>query len=494
MSEFAASNLATSMQGPFNMVAIYSAGAVNTLVSEAKGSGKKEFAHMWLRCGIYFAVVTAIFCACGFLTTRPMLSLIRPDDIELLSLAEQFSILSTSWLLPVCCFSVIQQYFQALEVLWPALVASVFAVLLNIFFNGFFIHGTLWFSLDSIWHWEGLGFLGSPLATLGAHMIKWIMIWYLGFYWKNNSKSVDVKVWSEVCINQNQNLNENHSMEIDLPESPTNLNHRYNEIDEEKNSENSESEVAVENENSNANLSGPLLPQYSTSKVYITSARIIKYLRLYVPLSLMILVEDSGFNVLTLYTAKLPNDDVNAISLLWQVWFIAWACFCGLPLATQGRVAAHLGANKPVLAQHTARTLLLSAACFQALMMTCLYFSRSFLFSIWTDEAKPKQIAEQLLPLCSFSFALSSMGYSIIYILQGAAQPGQSACVVAVATWCIMVPLAFIMCFPFGLNLGIRGIWWAVLIGEMCKFAGLIPLYLKLDFRKAAENARERQL
>ncbi|ETO19927.1 hypothetical protein RFI_17293, partial [Reticulomyxa filosa] len=58
-------------------------------------------------------------------------------------------------------YMAIRQYFQALQIVYPATVVSVISIAMNILFNQLLIHGI---HLGSL-HMKGLGFKGSPLAT-----------------------------------------------------------------------------------------------------------------------------------------------------------------------------------------------------------------------------------------------------------------------------------------------------------------------------------------
>lgn len=512
--EFAASNLAVGMMGPWWMITLYASTAVNTLASEARGARRPMLAQTWMRIGILFCLPVALICAGGFMLTRPLLSLLT-SEVRLLDLAGQFAGYSALWLLPAGLFGVMQNYLQSLDLLWPGLLISAIAVVLNALLNGFLIHGFPWFGLthshdtttfstDGSLAWDGLGFVGSPLATLCANMLKAGGIWICAF--------------SSLCLcssSARSNLNEQALLSEERSDDhivASNIGgivgarwlviladrERGGDGSELSEAESISMSVAIAAEGTEESEASGIADcvqeagiTESVASSDITCSRVWKYTVLFVPTAVMVAVEECGFNVLTVFSARFQKADINAIAMLWQLWFGGWAFYIGLPLSAQAQVAAHLGARRPAAAKSVAQTAVAAGLCFQVAMVCCLVASRNFVFSIWTNDPVATKIAVEAVPIVVLAFAFSLMGYTLVYILQGAALPEAGMWAVAGGTWIVMVPLAYILCFPVGM--GIAGIWWAVLTAEACKLLLLIPCYTHVDWDERSRAATSRQ-
>ena len=71
--------------------------------------------------------------------------------------AQSFNQIFAATFVPTLIYMTLRQFFQAIQVVKPALYVSCFAVAVNIGMNQLLIHGAA--------SWAGLGFIGSPLAT-----------------------------------------------------------------------------------------------------------------------------------------------------------------------------------------------------------------------------------------------------------------------------------------------------------------------------------------
>jgi Na+-driven multidrug efflux pump len=205
----------------------------------------------------------------------------------------------------------------------------------------------------------------------------------------------------------------------------------------------------------------------------------------------MVSVEEGGFNVLTIFTARLDQADINATSMLLQLWIVAWTAYVGLLIAAQTAIAARLGAGRPGAARALARAVVRAGCVAQVALLAILVAARPFIFRLWTDDAATLAVARDGLPPVAAAMALSSLSYTLIFILNGAARPDAGAWAMSAGTWAVMVPLAYALCFR--LRMGVGGIWWALLVSEAVKLSALAWIYAGVDWAERARAAVERQ-
>mmetsp|Transcript_12627 Transcript_12627/g.22502 ORF Transcript_12627/g.22502 Transcript_12627/m.22502 type:complete len:542 (-) Transcript_12627:39-1664(-) len=129
--------------------------ALNSLGSQAIGAGNKKLAGVWLQLAIVMTSALCVPVLLGYLATKPIISLmVKGDDIP--ELAYQFNLVSILILWPMVMYMIIRQFFQALQIVKPAMVVSAFTVLFNYWMNSVFVpeDGPV-----------GWGLKGSPFAT-----------------------------------------------------------------------------------------------------------------------------------------------------------------------------------------------------------------------------------------------------------------------------------------------------------------------------------------
>lgn len=155
--------------------------ALNSLCSQAIGSGNPKLAGVWLQLAIFFTLILCLPVLAGYLLTKPVVSLMIDDD-QVPELAQDFNNVSILILVPMVLYMIIRQFFQSMQIVRPAMVVSIITVGFNYAMNALFV------PLDGPVAW---GLKGSPFATFLSMLFQIISfcvycIWYKGYhqaYW-----------------------------------------------------------------------------------------------------------------------------------------------------------------------------------------------------------------------------------------------------------------------------------------------------------------------
>lgn len=158
-SELAASSLASTWtQVPWNGVWA-GASALITLCGQAWGAKNGELAGIWLQMGLIVVSVLTVPVVIWFWCVRYVLEM-STDDAEVIDLGVRFSKILSFSVWPALVYACVRLYFQAMGIMAPTTVVGALSIGVAFAANYIFIYGCF--------GWEGLGFDGSPLATVVA--------------------------------------------------------------------------------------------------------------------------------------------------------------------------------------------------------------------------------------------------------------------------------------------------------------------------------------
>jgi MATE family multidrug resistance protein len=119
--------------------------AINIMGSQALGAGNPQLCGLWFQQGLLLSCVMCIPVGASWLLTGRLLKMIGGLDDGVCDMAQTFANYSLLWLLPLNCYSAMEKYFQALEIVRPALLVNMIGLLLNLGLNLLLIHGIdLW--------------------------------------------------------------------------------------------------------------------------------------------------------------------------------------------------------------------------------------------------------------------------------------------------------------------------------------------------------------
>lgn len=130
----------------------------------------------WLQLSLFFATLLCIPVIVAYFFADDVLALFVSDK-EIVRLAGRFARLSACSLWPLLVYSSLRQYMQAQNIVLPATVVSALSVGVAVALNQTLIYGVPG-------AFDGLGFDGSPLATLGAALFQIGTFSLYCFAWK----------------------------------------------------------------------------------------------------------------------------------------------------------------------------------------------------------------------------------------------------------------------------------------------------------------------
>lgn len=134
-------------------------GALTTLCGQAWGAKNGELMGVWLQMGFVMVTILVIPVFVCFWNVEYVLVL-STDDPEIIRLGVRFAriVSFASW--PSLVYVCLRSYFQSMSVMTPVTVVGTISIGVAITANYLLIYGCL--------GWSGLGFDGSPLATVIA--------------------------------------------------------------------------------------------------------------------------------------------------------------------------------------------------------------------------------------------------------------------------------------------------------------------------------------
>ncbi|OQR83964.1 hypothetical protein ACHHYP_14069 [Achlya hypogyna] len=178
---------------PFNFVQ-YAVPAISILGSQAFGAEDYAAMGSWLQTSVVFALVSCVPVGLVHVFVGDLISLTMTDSATVAFGTEYGRILATA-LVPRYLYSCLSAYFATIDVVQASTVCSVVTMLLNIALNQLLIYG--------VGTWRGLGFAGSPWATVISSYVQlllfasYTMLWkrYHVPYWGG---------WSKACVSRLQ--------------------------------------------------------------------------------------------------------------------------------------------------------------------------------------------------------------------------------------------------------------------------------------------------
>ncbi|KAL3674960.1 hypothetical protein V7S43_000885 [Phytophthora oleae] len=177
IKELAAASLAQLWTSPALYCVWASASALNTLCGQSWGAGNRELTGIWLQFGIVITTLFSIPVTIWYWCVGYVLEY-TTDDQEVIALATTFSRVLTGSILPSLLYCCLRQYLQAVGILLPTTVVGVVSIFVAAGSNYALIYG--------IGSWHGLGFVGSPIATVIASWFQPIALFSYAILYKHH--------------------------------------------------------------------------------------------------------------------------------------------------------------------------------------------------------------------------------------------------------------------------------------------------------------------
>ena len=154
--------------------------SLNGLCSQALGSCNPILVGYWLQLTVIICTIMSIPISIGYFYVSDLINAVS-DDPQVVEYSKEFAHYAVLFLWTNSTLAAIRLYHQSLEIVTPFTIISTITIILNIAGNQLWLYG-----LDiNIGGWrikfDGLGFIGSPLATSASVCLQLIMYYLWGF-------------------------------------------------------------------------------------------------------------------------------------------------------------------------------------------------------------------------------------------------------------------------------------------------------------------------
>lgn len=173
---------------------------------------------------------------------------------------------------------------------------------------------------------------------------------------------------------------------------------------------------------------------------------------------------------------------------------LTYSTVSGFSTATQIRLARYLGENNPEAAKRILK--IGSSTLITGGLIVCAVvgiWHRS-VWGVWTDDQDLKDDCDGALASFMAGVMAAYVRFTLTIVMSSLGPKEATLNLVAnnIASWCIYIPLAYIM--PLGCNvclhMGLPGFWWSDFFGEAFKVAVLTWGVSRVDWAQAARDAR----
>ena len=401
---------------------------LNSLCSQAIGAGNPKLAGNWLQLSLG---ISSVMLIPSFIILFFVKDIISPfeHDKDVLKYASIFGRYSTCFLIPTFVYMAIRQYFQALQIVHPATIVSVLSVGMNLLLNQVLIYGV---HID--WHniqieWNGLGFIGSPLATTCSLIFQLTSFCLYAVLFKQYPKKSGA--WGGFTIQSFQ----------------------WN--------------------------------------------RIKNFFKVIGPMMIGDATENWSYQVIVMICGILPDSDVAANTVIFNLWGILWSIFWGVGLATIVRTGKTISngdirGTKLIICISFALSVVINGC----ISLSCYVF-RKELASMYTSSDDVLEILHHAIPILGEIFFVSSLSWPAWSAMEGMARNKERSLVSSITAWFIFVPGSiYLALYSPWRNIhkwsAICLIWYWALVVEVIRFVVIWWLLLRTDWEKQVMLARER--
>lgn len=384
--------------------------SLNTLCSQAIGSGNPALQHTWLHISILLLIVFSVPIYISWAFTEQALLLFKFDP-QLCALAGNFGRWLMLWLLPSNLFVLYSNYLQTQGSVMPIAVVNIVMLGVNALLNWLLIFGGG--PIDGSERGSrGLGFVGSPLATA---ITSWLSFLLVAGYCH----------WDEMPCSRRRM----HGSDGDGKARP-----RIHEM---------------------------TLATYR--KEVLSWHRIKTFLSQAVPTSVGNLVEDAQLSIMSGLSGTLGATAIAVHNSTLNLFLAVTCLLYGAVKATTVRVGHYVGAGDITMAKAVSLLNLAVMTLIAAVIGTLFMTLRNELGEIFSSDSDFKSLMATIaIPLgagyCALSLFFSAMG-----VLQGQGRVAVVAIAFLIGAWGITVPLAFV--FVKVLDKGLLGVWLALIAG-----------------------------
>ncbi|CAH6720816.1 ethionine resistance-conferring protein 1 [[Candida] jaroonii] len=189
----------------------------------------------------------------------------------------------------------------------------------------------------------------------------------------------------------------------------------------------------------------------------------IPMLKLALPGVIMVEAEYLAFEVLTILAASFGTDALAAQSIASNVGSLAFQLAFAVAVAITTRIGHFVGSKDVTGARNLLKVFLILSSLLSVVNFSLLFFGRSMLARLFTDEKGVLEISKQLITLAAINQIFDSFNVLGAGVLRGQGKQRIGSILNMISYYIIALPIGYILAFPYGH--GVAGLWCGLICG-----------------------------
>ena len=232
-------------------------------------------------------------------------------------------------------------------------------------------------------------------------------------------------------------------------------------------------------------------PGFSLVQLFDAKA-IYTYISFAVPSALMMCLEWWAFEVLVISAGMVKENveiEVATMGIMINICLFFYLFPSCIGYSVNTRVANELGAGSASGAKLALRVALLSSLLMQSFFIALLFFLRSSIARIFTDDQKVIDLVDSIVPLFCVQLLTDGVNNIAGGVLRGCGRQNIGALINLVTYWFLVVPLGLFL--GLSQNQGAYGFWLALAAGMGIQSIVYSFVLLPLDWEVEVERAQD---
>ncbi|XVE92356.1 hypothetical protein REPUB_Repub01dG0090000 [Reevesia pubescens] len=216
------------------------------------------------------------------------------------------------------------------------------------------------------------------------------------------------------------------------------------------------------------------------------------FVRLSLASAVMLCLEIWYFMALILFAGYLKNAEVSVAALSICMNILGWTVMValGMNAAISVRVSNELGAGHPRTAKFSLMVAVISSFLIGVIISLILIIFRDTYPYLFSNDSRVQDLVKDLTPLLALCIVIDNVQPVLSGMAIGAGWQAAVAYVNIACYYLFGVPLGVTL--GYALDMGVKGIWWGMLLGTVLQTCVLFGMIYKTNWNKEASITKER--
>jgi MATE family multidrug resistance protein len=174
------------------------------------------------------------------------------------------------------------------------------------------------------------------------------------------------------------------------------------------------------------------------------------------------------FEILTYLSTKMSYLDYNVHIYAAQLNSLLFSLAIGIGFATTIYISEYIAKHSVKVTKKAAKICLTYAIILAGILSLIVFCLRGIILQLFTTDKDILEKGQNIMLILSFSTFLDCCQYTLSSILRGLGKQSQASIMTVIQFYIVMMSLAYV--FGIVLNMGVLGIWIAILIGNFIAF------------------------